>query len=102
MCNRITDEHELNTSRSCMEPMISICTLFVQLYEQLQESEDPTMEALKHSDDALRIQRWNMELAAAQQHWVFDEDTPVSTGEGYDHSDYGSESDMGDDILPDV
>jgi ubiquitin carboxyl-terminal hydrolase 34 len=102
MCNRITDEHELNTSRSCMEPMISVCTLFVQLYEQLQESEDPTMEALRHADDAMRIQRWKMELAAAQQHWTFDEDTPVSTGEGYDHSDYGSESDVGDDILPDV
>jgi ubiquitin carboxyl-terminal hydrolase 34 len=102
MCTKIAEEHEQNTSRSYMQPMITICKILLQLLEQLQDTDDRLLEQLRHSSDAANVQAYNYDLDTQLQHWALDDDTPVSTGEAYEQSDYGSESDIGDDMLADL
>jgi ubiquitin carboxyl-terminal hydrolase 34 len=101
-CGRIVDEREQNTTRNYVQPMISTCQAMVQLLEILQTTDDPALARLRNAGDAVSIQSYHYDLGTQLRHWPLDEGTPVSTGEGYEQSDYGSESDIGDDMLAEL
>ncbi|KAF2676667.1 hypothetical protein K458DRAFT_396702 [Lentithecium fluviatile CBS 122367] len=102
ICVKITDEHEQNTPRSYVQPMISTFQTLILLLDHLQSVDDHVLEQLRHASDAANIQAYQFDLSTLLRHWPLDESTPVSTGEGYEQSDYGSESDIGDDMLAEM
>ena len=99
--------------------MIATNHLLVQLLFILSKAEDPMMVACQHVTDTALIQQYHMDIENRLRLWPQDEGTPISTGgkllpcgdnsscctptnsdiEAYEHSDYGSESDEGVDLL---
>ncbi|KAF2715127.1 hypothetical protein K504DRAFT_446027 [Pleomassaria siparia CBS 279.74] len=99
MSAKIIEEQVNDTSRTYMQPMISINHLFYQLLLLLTSSEDPNMTQHQLEGDDRLIQSYEREVETRLRHWPQDEGTPTSTGEPYEQSDYGSESDDGNDLL---
>ncbi|KAF2015202.1 hypothetical protein BU24DRAFT_479980 [Aaosphaeria arxii CBS 175.79] len=119
MSKRIVNEHENNSSRAYMQPMISACQILVNLLIQLHSSSDEnTMQLQDNVRDTTLVQTWQLEVESRVRIWVLDEGTPISTGgeripfgtgsssrtvtdvdsEAYEHSDYASDSDEGPDL----
>ncbi|PSN73883.1 ubiquitin C-terminal hydrolase-like protein [Corynespora cassiicola Philippines] len=99
MNRKVIDEHNAAISRSYMQPMISTLHALVTLLNQLLISDDPVMDSYKHVNDAIIIQQFQEEVNPRLTIWPFEEGTPISTGDTYEQSDYGSESDEGPDML---
>lgn len=110
-CDKILQEYQLTTTRSYIQPIFSVCALLIRLLSELYATEDPNLEACRHQNDGIISEKYHHEVLPRVQNWPMDESTPVSTGgedivyadwqsdltfstEPYDHSDYGSESEM--------
>ncbi|KAF1967780.1 hypothetical protein BU23DRAFT_482478 [Bimuria novae-zelandiae CBS 107.79] len=98
-CDKIVYEYQHSTARSYMQPMIGVCEMLVGLLSRLYESDDPALESCKHTQDWPILEKWQSQVVPRMQNWPVDESTPVSTGEPYDHSDYGSESDLDPELI---
>jgi ubiquitin carboxyl-terminal hydrolase 34 len=118
---RIIHEHDNQSSRSYMQPLISTCTMLVKALYQMTSSEDPALRTYQQSTvDLALIQTYQNEVEPRLEQWTQEIDTPLSTGgefthgqesdgstwdsitddstENYEQSDYGSESDEGQEL----
>ncbi|KAF2477566.1 uncharacterized protein BDR25DRAFT_2094 [Lindgomyces ingoldianus] len=100
MLRKMATEHDNGTSRNYMQPLIHACSTLVHVLVDLVNNQDVSMEQYKSANDTGLIQHWQIELDSRLRLWVQDEGTPISTGEAYEQSDYGSESDDGPDLEP--
>ncbi|ORY15157.1 hypothetical protein BCR34DRAFT_623001 [Clohesyomyces aquaticus] len=97
---RVIAEHEAGTSRNYMQPMIQSCATLIRVLAVLGDNQDAAMEQYKSPNDAALLAHWHMEIDTRFRLWLQDEGTPISAGEAYEQSDYGSESDEGPDLEP--
>lgn len=94
LMTKIAIEHENHTPRSYMQPMIASCQILVQLLVDFLNSDNPALEPLRDAArDTSLIQQFQVDVDHRLRIWPLDDGTPISTGEAYEHSDYGSESD---------
>lgn len=98
MINKIVYEKEVGRQRSFLMPIIETCRLFVQQLFFLTQTPDPEAQIYKSPNDTALIYQYQQEIEARLRLWPHDEDTPLSTGEPFDQSDYGSESDEAPDL----
>ncbi|KAJ4355807.1 uncharacterized protein N0V89_003828 [Didymosphaeria variabile] len=99
LTDKIVYQYQRATARSCIQPMVLVCEMLAALINNLYESEDPYLGPCKHAQDYVILDKYQSEAVLRLQNWPLDESTPVSTGEAYDHSDYGSESDMDPELI---
>ncbi|KAL5390450.1 hypothetical protein PMIN04_005859 [Paraphaeosphaeria minitans] len=99
LSDKIILEYQRMTARSDIQAVAQVCEVLAMLITDLYESEDPTWEPCRHVQDRQIIERYQSEALPRLQNWPTDESTPVSTGEAYDHSDYGSESEMDPELI---
>ncbi|CAI6334505.1 unnamed protein product [Periconia digitata] len=96
---KIEQEHEVGSLRGFVQPMIVTCTMLVGAIFKLYQVDDPVLNRLKSdSDESLIDAQRNLDVIL--RNWSFDEATPQSMAEGFDQSDYGSESDVDADAEP--
>ncbi|KAF2729962.1 ubiquitin C-terminal hydrolase-like protein [Polyplosphaeria fusca] len=95
---RIIHEHEASTARIFMQPMIAVNHMLVQLIFTIMSSEDPSMSQFKAQGDMALIQEYQLEVESRLTIWPPEDDTTLSAGEAYEHSEYGSESDDGPEL----
>ncbi|PVH98418.1 hypothetical protein DM02DRAFT_657374 [Periconia macrospinosa] len=95
---KIEDEHRNGTPRSYMQPMITTCGMLMESLYKLNEADEPLFNQLRVDSDMDLITR-QADLEASLRNWAFDEETPQSLAEGFDQSDYGSESDVDPDAF---
>ncbi|KAJ4298108.1 hypothetical protein N0V90_006007 [Kalmusia sp. IMI 367209] len=96
-CDKIGEEYQNTTSRSYVQPLVLVCQMLVRLLHALNESDDLSLEPFKSGNDWAIIEKFESHVAPRLRNWPLEESTPVSAGdlaEPYDHSDYGSESDV--------
>jgi ubiquitin carboxyl-terminal hydrolase 34 len=98
LIRKVEEERRIGMLRSYMQPMISTCSMLILALDQLQTNEDPAFDQYKLGSDINLIQ-YHAELEVLLGNWSFDEGTPQSLEEGFDHSDYGSESEVDADLL---
>ncbi|KAK7181105.1 ubiquitin carboxyl-terminal hydrolase, partial [Paraphaeosphaeria sporulosa] len=99
LSDKIVLEYQRTTARSDIQAVAQVCEVLALLITNLYESDDPTWEPCRHVQDGHIIERYQSEALPRLQNWPTDESTPVSTGEAYDHSDYGSESEMDPELI---
>lgn len=92
MSIRIVYEKDAGILRSHLSPLIATCQALIQSLFVLSQSDDPELEQYKDANDTTLFYRYHTEVEARLRIWP-DEGTPLSTGEPFDQSDYGSESD---------
>ncbi|KAL1605199.1 hypothetical protein SLS60_004743 [Paraconiothyrium brasiliense] len=99
LTDKIVYLYQRATARSCIQPLALVCEMLAALITNLYESRDPYLDPCKHAQDYVVLEKYQSEAVLRLQNWPLDESTPVSTGEAYDHSDYGSESDMDPELI---
>ncbi|KAF2112644.1 hypothetical protein BDV96DRAFT_524740 [Lophiotrema nucula] len=94
---RLVLEHNNGTPRAYMDPMIKTNEFLIGVLHQFFNSEEPRMVQLKRQGDASLLNQYENDVYPRVQleAWAHDDGTPISTGEGYEQSDYGSDSDDG-------
>jgi len=96
---RIVYEKDAGILRSHLSPLIATCQALVQMLYSLSQSEDAELEQYQDANDVALIHRYQTEIEPRLRVWPQNEGTPLSTGEPFDQSDYGSESDDGQELL---
>ncbi|KAF2875102.1 hypothetical protein BDV95DRAFT_665713 [Massariosphaeria phaeospora] len=99
LMRKIAEEHHNGASRTYMQPMIAACTSLMQHLYALSNSEDPTLDQFKSDNDGIIFEQYTQDLEGRLRQWPQDDDTPISAGEAFEQSDYGSESDEGPDLI---
>ncbi len=99
MIHKIVYEKDAGILRSLLTPLITTCQSLVQLLWFLTQSEDPEMQAYKDPNDTALIYQYQSEIEPRLRVWPQDEGTPLSQGDAFDQSDYGSESDDANELL---
>jgi ubiquitin carboxyl-terminal hydrolase 34 len=93
MINRIIYEKDAGMLRSHLTPLIATCQFLLRQIFDLTQSEDPEMNQYKDDvNDTARIYQWRTEIEPRLLTWP--QDDGLSTGDLYDQSDFGSESDV--------
>ncbi|KAH7374400.1 hypothetical protein BKA66DRAFT_174381 [Pyrenochaeta sp. MPI-SDFR-AT-0127] len=99
LIHKIVYEKDAGILRSHLNPLIATCQSLVQLLWILSQNEDPDMQQYKDPNDAALIYQYQAEVEPRLRMWPQDEGTPLSQGEAFDQSDYGSESDDANELL---
>lgn len=92
LMHKFVYEKEVGRHRSFLNPLVETCHLFVEQLYHLCQSQDPEVEQYQDSNDSALIYQYQQEIENRLQLWTHDVGTPQSTGEAFDQSDYGSES----------
>jgi ubiquitin carboxyl-terminal hydrolase 34 len=92
-------EKEVGRNRSFLVPMVDTCRLFVRLLYVLSQSQAPETQQFQDVNDTALIYQFQQEVEARMRSWPHDEGTPISQGEAFEQSEYGSESDETHDLL---
>lgn len=99
MIHKIVYEKDAGILRSHLNPLISTCQYFVQILWQLLKDDSPEAQMYKDVNDGALISQYQTEIEPRLRIWPQDEGTPVSQGDTFDQSDYGSESDDANELL---
>jgi ubiquitin carboxyl-terminal hydrolase 34 len=102
MTTRIAYEKDAGILRSHLSPLIATYQVLIQILYDLSRSEDAELEQYKDANDTALFYQYRTEVEPRLRAWPYEMDTPLSTVEHFDQSDYGSESDDGAQDLPDV
>jgi ubiquitin carboxyl-terminal hydrolase 34 len=97
--HRFVYEREIGQHRSFTVPMVETGRLLVDLLYHLCKNEEPEAQQFQDINDAAYIAQFHNEVEAQMRLWPHDMGTPMSQGEAYEQSDYGSESDDAHDLL---
>lgn len=97
--HRFVYEREIGQHRSFMVPMVDTGRLLVEQLCLLCNIDEPEAQQFQDINDAALITQFQNEVEARMRSWPHDMDTPISQGETFEQSDYGSESDDAHDIL---
>lgn len=89
-------EKEVGRHRSFLIPLVDTCRMLVQQLYILSQSREPELEQFQNVNDTALIYQFQQEVETRMRIWPHDEGTPLSQGEAFDQSDYGSESDEHD------
>ena len=99
MIHKIVYEKDAGILRSHLNPLIATCQSLVQLLWFLSQNEDPEMQPYKDPNDTALIYQYQTEVEPRLRMWPQDEGTPLSQGDAFDQSEYGSESDDANESL---
>jgi ubiquitin carboxyl-terminal hydrolase 34 len=94
MMKRIVYEKDHGISKSHLSPLIDTCHFLVQQLYDLNHGDDSELDAYRDVNDRARIAQWTAEIEPRLETWP--QDDGLSAGDLYDHSDFGSESDVDD------
>jgi ubiquitin carboxyl-terminal hydrolase 34 len=99
LMHKFAYEKEIGRNRSFLIPLVESCRTLVQQLYLLAQSQDPAAQELQDANDAALIFQFQQEIEIKMSSWPNDESTPMSQGEMFEQSDYGSESDDAHDLL---
>jgi ubiquitin carboxyl-terminal hydrolase 34 len=99
MMHKFGYERDIGRHRSFMVPLVDTCRLLAEQIYSLSQSQEPEMKQFQDSNDAGLICQFQQEVEARMRLWPHDAETPLSQGDTFDQSDYGSESDDTHDLL---
>jgi ubiquitin carboxyl-terminal hydrolase 34 len=99
MMRKFSFERDVGRHRSFMVPLVDTCRLLVEQIYVLNQSQEPEMQQFQSGRDASLICQFQQEVEARMRTWPLDAETPLSQGDAFDQSDYGSESDDTHDLL---
>ncbi|USP77841.1 uncharacterized protein yc1106_05115 [Curvularia clavata] len=92
MMERIVYEKDAGIPRLHLTPLISTSHFLVQQIFELAQNEDPEMDVYRDDTaDSARIYAWQTDIEPRLHSWPQDDSI---SGDLYDQSDFGSESDM--------
>jgi ubiquitin carboxyl-terminal hydrolase 34 len=91
MTRRIIYERDAVMPRSQLTPLISTCEFLLQQLLDLSKNKAPEMDPYRDQNDVPRIYQWRSEVEPRLLSWPQDD---VLSGDLYDQSEFGSESDM--------
>ncbi|KAH8724367.1 hypothetical protein GQ44DRAFT_773290 [Phaeosphaeriaceae sp. PMI808] len=86
-------EKEVGRHRSFLVPLVDTCRMFVHQLYILAQLREPEFLQFQDVNDTTLIFQFQQEVETRMRIWPNDEGTPLSQGEPFDQSDYGSESD---------
>lgn len=98
MANSIVHKINAGIPRLYLNHLIATYQTLIQMLYTMSQSEDADMEGYKSLNDATLFKQYHTEIETLLRAWP-DEGTPLSTGDLYDQSDYGSESDDAHELL---
>ncbi|KAF2819471.1 hypothetical protein CC86DRAFT_335799 [Ophiobolus disseminans] len=96
---KFTYEKQVGRNRALLIPLVDTCRMLAHQLYLLSQNPAPEARPFQHVNDAALIRQFQHEVEGHMRIWPIDEGTPLSQGEAYDQSDYGSESDDGHDML---
>lgn len=99
MMPKIAYEKDAGVLRSTLTPLIETCRVFVHQLFNLLRDDSAEVQEFKDVNDTALITQYQQEIETRLRMWPQDQGTPLSAGEGFDQSDYGSESDDAQDIV---
>jgi ubiquitin carboxyl-terminal hydrolase 34 len=99
LMHKFAYEKEIGRNRSFLVPLVETCRMFVRQLYLLAQSEEPEAQEIRDPNDAALIFQFQQEIEVKMHSWPHDESTPMSQGEAFEQSDYGSESDDAHDLL---
>jgi ubiquitin carboxyl-terminal hydrolase 34 len=91
MARRIIYERDAGMLRSPLTPLISTYEFLMHQLLDLNQSEDPDMDPYRDGNDITRMFQWRTDIEPRLLSWPQDD---VLSGDLYDQSEFGSESDM--------
>jgi ubiquitin carboxyl-terminal hydrolase 34 len=97
--HRSVYEREIGQHRSFTVPMVETGRLLVDLLYQLCENKEPEAQQFQNINDTAYIAQFQNEVEGPMRLLPHDMGTPMSQGEAYEQSDYGSESDDAHELL---
>ncbi|KAH5401564.1 hypothetical protein HBI32_172400 [Parastagonospora nodorum] len=92
-------ERDVGRHRLDMVPLIDTGRLLVEQLYLLSQNEEPEAKQFQHANDAALIGLFQQEVEAGLPSWPHDIGTPMSQGDAFEQSDYGSESDDAHELL---
>lgn len=99
MMVKIAYEKDAGMLRSTLTPLVETCRVLIhQLFILTRDDDDDTQE-FKHVNDTALITQYHQEIEPRLRMWPQDQGTPLSAGDRFDQSDYGSESDDAQEIV---
>jgi ubiquitin carboxyl-terminal hydrolase 34 len=99
LMHKFAYEKEIGRHRSFLTPLVETCRLFVTLLYNLGQRQEPEYQPFQGANDAALIHQYQQEIETRLRMWPHDEGTPLSQGEPFEQSDYGSESDEPQELL---
>jgi ubiquitin carboxyl-terminal hydrolase 34 len=99
LMHKFAYEKEVGRHRSFLIPLVDTCLMFVRQLYVLSQSQEPETQQFQDANDTALIYQFQQEVEARMLSWPHDEGTPMSQGEAFEQSDYGSESDDAHDLL---
>jgi ubiquitin carboxyl-terminal hydrolase 34 len=99
LMHKFAYEKEVGRNRSFLVPLVDTCRLFVRLLYVLSQTQTPDTQQFQDVNDTALIYQFQQEVEARMRSWPHDEGTPMSQGETFEQSEYGSESDDAHELL---
>lgn len=93
--SRIIYEKDAGMLRSHLSCLVGVCQSLLNLLWSLGHDDDPELERYKDDNDKTLFYQWSTEVEARMRAWPPDLDSPLSSAEQFEPSEYGSESDGG-------